>query len=85
MIARPVSQHGMGFPPNISNSNRQNVNDKRYYISAIQNHIQQINEEVNKIKKQMSDSRLEATNYEEVKKQFEHNAKKLAGKIFVKI
>lgn len=83
-MSRPISQLGMsGFttPGNANISNRFNMNDKRYYVNSIQNHMQLLSDEINRLQKQLNDSKLEATNYDECKKQSEQNMKQLAGKI----
>lgn len=55
------------------------VQDKRYYISAIQNHMFALSDEISKLKKQFNESKFEATNYEECKRQADDYTRQLAG------
>lgn len=83
MVSRPISQHGLArMIQTPSGINNRNVLDKRYYISAIQNHMFSLSEEIAKLKKQLTENKFEATNYEECKKQVEELSQQMAGIIF---
>lgn len=84
---RPPSQQGLplqGFqtmstPVGVGIARPSSYNqDKRYYVSAIQNHMIAINDEMNKLKRQLAENKLEATNYEECKRQAQQYATQLA-------
>lgn len=69
---------GLRAPQTASGSNRQ-YHDKRYYMSQIQTHMLAINDEINNLKKLLSEHKLDATNYEECKRQVDDLSKQLSG------
>lgn len=69
---------GLRPPQTASGLNRQ-YHDKRYYVSQIQNHMLTINEEINNLKKKLNENKLDATNFEECKRQVEELSKQLSG------